>query len=880
MGYSQLSRRSVRSEPRAIGPEKVPRQSVNYVDRPRLDDGLDLLRSGQRRAVTVWSAAGSGKTNLLSSWARRLSDEGRDVVWFTGAELANTLSPLRRAILRQPQRVSSGLDGLGPSLDGPGSSLDGPARVIFIDDVHAVTLNRIGPQIAAFVEDLPADTAVVLAGRFQPFTTLTFLQASGELSELRTSDLAFRNDEAGTLVERFGYVLDDDAVDALVRRTGGWATALALAIPWLRDAVDRRAAIAQFDGDHRAVADYLVDEVLEGANEEERTMMMSTAIREEIPLQLAVELSGRVDAGNVLHTIAMRNSLLSETATGFRFHPVLLSYLRAECRRRDAVGFSARHQTAASWFAARGEGANALREAMASGSGKAAESVLEIFGLDLALRGETELIYQATTFLPLEHAPLVVVAMNLLLEAPDFADARRAAHLFAEAERFRGQGVAGNAADDKVAFWLAVVDALRCFLPGSNRELSDRLRVLRDAPRLELRRRSLPLDLLASAAEAWGLGQSGEPIAATAQLRDVADSARRAELTWLAFAGNELASRQAAMSGEWTTAALLEDQITDDVLADTHPLRDRVQAAAALIAAGHAYRLCEPMPTDLLDEIITSDPVGAKYGLTVPARIVRQMPLLDTDPNPREVLDTVEALMRDHGRQSPRLYGAVALRLVSLRLDLDGRAEARSIADHVTAVLGANSLESKTVRLALAFPSRVGDADEAQLTDALEDRSPAWHTGAPVGAWLLLAASAERSDRHSEADTRVVNALRLANRTGTFQPFAARGGEGAKLLLTRIGRLGHLDPIARQLSERVEALLPESTRESAAVNFLTPREHEILKELPIHQSVAEIARKQVLSVNTVKTHLRSIYQKLGVADRSDAVVVAQTRGLL
>ena len=149
-----------------------------------------------------------------------------------------------------------------------------------------------------------------------------------------------------------------------------------------------------------------------------------------------------------------------------------------------------------------------------------------------------------------------------------------------------------------------------------------------------------------------------------------------------------------------------------------------------------------------------------------------------------------------------------------------------------------------------------------------------------MSAWILLAHAAEQQGRHKEADTRLTNALRLAHRLGAVQPFAARGGEGAALLEPRLGRLGHLDRFASEVREAVLALLPSQSLAPVGIESLTAREHDILNELPVHQSVAEIARKQTLSVNTVKTHLRSIYQKLGVTDRSEAVSVAQRRGLL
>nr|WP_231709797.1 LuxR C-terminal-related transcriptional regulator [Arthrobacter zhangbolii] len=74
----------------------------------------------------------------------------------------------------------------------------------------------------------------------------------------------------------------------------------------------------------------------------------------------------------------------------------------------------------------------------------------------------------------------------------------------------------------------------------------------------------------------------------------------------------------------------------------------------------------------------------------------------------------------------------------------------------------------------------------------------------------------------------------------------------------------------------VRTVLQQRTPEN--ISALTPRELEILTLLPSHLSLRQVAEDLQLSVNTVKTHVRILYSKLGVTNRHDAVEAAFRHG--
>jgi LuxR family maltose regulon positive regulatory protein len=88
-------------------------------------------------------------------------------------------------------------------------------------------------------------------------------------------------------------------------------------------------------------------------------------------------------------------------------------------------------------------------------------------------------------------------------------------------------------------------------------------------------------------------------------------------------------------------------------------------------------------------------------------------------------------------------------------------------------------------------------------------------------------------------------------------------------------RLGSQEPFAREVLRALEPV-----READLADPLTPREADLLRLLPSLQTLDEIASETFISVNTLKTHLRSIYRKLGVSRRRQAVAAGRDQGLL
>ena len=844
----------------------IPTLAACHIDRPRLDRYLDELTNGDSRLLCVWGPAGSGKTMLLANWARRLREAGHLVVWRTGAEAEDL--PIQLDLLAH---------------DGHNGSGRTPAAraFVFIDDVHAIAADVHRDALARSAEDVPDGVRLILGGRYQPFPSTTFLRATGTLLELRAADLAFDRFETELLAIRHRLELPGFALDMLLQRTGGWVTGLALAMPWLLASDEPVQAVSRFDGDNRAVADYLVSEIVETLSAEDRAVLMAAAVREVVPLELAVVLGKRRDTGAVLQRLSRRNTLIvQEEDNSFRYHPILLSFMQAEARRRDIIEAANHHVAAAQWFAAHGDGANALEQALLSRLPGVIADTLERYGLDLVLAGDSGVVGRALDSLRGRPERLSSLVLTLLLDAPYFPDSHRAQHLFAAAQQKIDEDHRDDDTHARSLIWDQLLTILRGFLAEDDRELTEALAGLVGGQLAIARRDSLSLDLLAGCAQGWCLFRFDRAHDAVARFRAVALAAHGAGYDWLFLLATDLAATAAASLGEWLEANTLEDQL-GVIAPDTEQPMDRASARALYVTAVRAYQRCDDFPSSVAEKIVAADPLGSDLGLLVPAKVLLLLPQLDTESNPRAALGAINQLMWAEADQHPRVLAACCVRLVDLTNRLEGGAKARELAGLARATLGPDSLESRLLHLVLSSPTHARQGLERTLENAVEHAEGAWHLTTIVHTWIALADLAEVTDRHTEADTRVTRALEFAESFRLERVFLARDGLGANLVSARIGRLGHLDTYARRIQNCAARLLPALHGDGRSVGaLLTPRERELLRELPMHQTVADIADNLSLSSNTVKTHLRSIYQKLGASDRAEAVLVAHSQGLV
>jgi LuxR family maltose regulon positive regulatory protein len=863
--------------------------ALHVVDRPRL---FDLLELGAESPVTLLSAsAGWGKTVLVGSWlaARAVErpawltvgpgDDTPDAFWRAVATaLAAVVGAPADALLR---RVA---DDRGPGTDpadrvaAAARQIVGPA-VLVLDDVHRVASPEVWAGLQRLVTAPPGGLRLVVLTRRDPPWPLHRLRLAGLLAQVRAADLAFVAAEARELFALVGVDLTTDQLDLLVARTDGWAAGLRLAaLPLRAPGVDAAGFLASFSGDDRTVTAYLQSEVLAPQSERTLRFLEKICILDLVCAELADAVTGEEDGAAMLAELSASNLFVQSVGEGGRwFHlpgfvsDVLRSRMVEPRARRDL------HRRAAEWYRRRSLPEAAIRLALAGGLLPLAAELVGVHVIGLVLRGRGREL----------DTLLSAVPRDGLLTHPELAVGLAAARM-----------VHGH--DDELADLLAAGEARLGALPVLR---ARRVRLVLDLIALAEARLRGDLDGLAAAcrripldpAELAELGLAGWDLVRVLTLSNQGT----AEL-WLGELGAAEIHLRAAMDAEPAAGVLLP--------------RLNAQAQLALLECerGHlatARSEAREVVARATSTGSTSTAQMVSAYLALAWAHIDSGELAEADPWLRRA-DEVEAA-------SPEPHVQLTAAVL--------RARRRAEADPEAALL---ALQTRTRALAASVvPARLRDRSllaqaelAAQLHDPVRGRSAlaglrAQDTpeavvavadlhlleGDPDGAEQLLAglggepstvrmqvaidilwalAAAARGD--DEPALRALDrALRTAAPHHLRRPFTVRADGLRRLLGQRIERGTGAAAFAVELMSRLSRHLdpaPDSPRRTPAP--LTPRELVILRYLSSTLGNSEIAAELSVSINTVKTHQQTVYRKLGVGGRREAVRRARELRLL
>lgn len=854
----------------------APRVAPTVQKRPR-------LAHSQTSSVTeVWATAGAGKTTLLSLWAQELRESNRPVAW-VGLATSTVSRPSLPWLVKSACIRGGWKPGL-TSVESPDqlAALDFSPREIaepltlMIDDLHRLHSQADAEWLVELCREKPDNLQIILSGRYPP-PLLARLPLCQNTRELRTADLAFTEEETAAYLEATGVRLGSSEIRTVQERTEGWSAALVLLAGWLKRDRDVASLPDDFGGDHRAVADYLVNEVLSQVSDESREFLLTTSATDSLTVPLAAELTGRADAGAMLERLESRTALVShstEVEHVYTYHSVLLSYLRAESRRRDLGAYSRAQRVAAEWYRQHDRADTACEILLRSEQTTDLLDFIDREGMGLVFSGYSAPVKRSLELLA-EHGLSSVASrlLELVITAPYLPDGVRADYRLAalrdsmstttdDLRLIHAALLVLRAGPQTARIALANLDAVEesATLPG---------RAVTDAT----------LDALIFCGLARGVACRGlgELERALSILRSATASAQESRHRWLYLNLLDLTAAVATKINGWPEALAYRDLIVGDTQSHARS-SDLVSARLQLSIRTAEFDEGTDPPVSLLDDILHTGTEHRDLGLTVPASALRLLVLLDEGENERAHLDELHRLLRVYGQRNPLTLALCTFPYMSLTLRLHDRYRAREARDFITGVLDENSVEAA---LAAALYSGSGgrlSAHEPTLEQLLIDAPHAWDHGSTVLGWLLLAKWADATDRAAIADTRLVRALATAEPMQARRPFLFDGAWGAQLVESRLGRLGSYDDFAESIVERTRDRKPQA-HFVARVAF-TQKEREILRELPRHQSISDIAVKQRLSPNTVKTHLRAIYQKLGVSGRTAAVETALAEGLL
>ena len=850
-------------------------------------------RLGAAARVTVVSApAGSGKTVLLRSWicdagiADRTAwvaagPDGRDPQRFWMSVLDALHRTVPGSALVQAVSAAPDLDGwaLVERLLNDLASLPGRLWLV-IDDVHDLGTETF-KQLELLVMRAPQGLRFVLASRHDVRLGLHRLRLEGGLAEIRGAELRFGRAEAAELFAAAGVQVSGSALALLHERTEGWAAGLRLAALSLVGNPDPERFAAEFSGSERLVAEYLLAEVLERQSEPVRRLLLRTSILERVNGELADLLTGYTGGQRILLDLEEAGAFvvsLDATRSWFRYHRMFAGLLALELRRTSRDDVAQVHRAAGGWFAAHGFPVEAIRHAQAAQDLDVAAQLLVGHWPGLYLEGQDAVTHELLCGFP-EHTRAGDAELAALSAADELAQGS-----LETAERYlelaeRAMAEVPSARRGQARLLLGIVKLLTARQRGNLAAEAHEAQRLQEAakasgPALGDELRALAL---ISLGYATGWTSAQDP---TRHLEQGIALARRIGRPYLEFTGQAYRS---AIEASRSLPGALEHSDRAIELAEQHGWAETTAVGVARVARGGALAW-----RGRLDEAEASLRRAARAvtpEVEVVAALAAQYLRGQIDlarGRPAEAVAAFRAAERLAERlpMPHPLARSVRPWLVHALVRLGDKEAARGM----LAELGEQEGAGGGIRIATAILCLAEDDPRGALAELV----PVLDGSVRVGwsAWLVQARLLEAIARaglgeSDAADEALGYALERAERSGALLWFLVH--PVPDLLERHAARQpSRASSIAeiRRLMAGHSPTAPAAGPTRQPTEALSASEIRILRYLPTNLTAPEIADTLFISRNTVKTHLRSLYAKLGTHRRVDTVARARELGLL
>jgi LuxR family maltose regulon positive regulatory protein len=892
-----------------------PRLHTFLLDRSRL---FALLDAGRACHLTLISApAGFGKTTLVCQWmaARRARPDFPPLAWVSLETGDNDplrfwryliaacqtfqidLAPVQaalRAMTPQPPFVPSSLEPLLTALLN--ALAHSPTQgILVLEDYHVITAPEIQASLSFFLEHLPPTLHLIMITRSTPDFSLTRLRTRNMLCEIRTADLRFSQEETAILLHHsLPFPLAPTTIQRLHAHLQGWGAGLhliELALRRTTTPTEGERVLTLFSQNNASLQEYFVSEILELQSEPVQRFLLQTSFLTRLTASLCDAVTEQQSGQEMLALLERVNLFLEplddDSQQWYRYHALFAEAMRIEARRRfgeDQVSYLL--QRASLWYEAHALPHEAIDAALAAQDNERAATLIVRSIEEHTFPGE---IYTPHTLqrwlelLPeiiLERYPVLCLsyAAALLFQSaswqPDALTVPMQDRLLETAEqRFRAEQDLTKLGE------LFAFRALFDLRQGKMQEsISDAEQSLAWLPPMHRLWRGLSLCIVA---EKWlRIGDIQQARAALFESYTLCSAVKnhffkRVALIKLAQLCFELGEIPQALSS--FRQAIVEAQEDEQTSMLTHWCCIALLGLAALYYEGNELEnarhyaqeaIALSQARDLLHHEVSAALILARVQQAQGEAVVAQQQLA--------------ALLEKIPVSSPHLAQEVQTAQASLAL---------SIGDQMVVQRWATgraphpdfARESEAELLVCRWLRVQGKLEEAsqrlERLLATANRPGYARCTLDVQIEMVLVAVAEK--RKAEAQHLLQEALTLAFARNAQRPFLDAGEQMANALRSLLPQL-HDQPLLAYVRTLLRAFPNQqyAGAQTALIEPLSPQELRVLNLLAQHRSNADIAAALVVSVNTVRTQVQSIYSKLGVHSRSAASEIARELDLI
>ncbi|MBU0995277.1 MAG: LuxR C-terminal-related transcriptional regulator [Proteobacteria bacterium] len=900
-----------------------PRTTGPYVLRSRLHDTLSLCRF--REFALIQAPAGFGKTSLLARWRQEIVEAGGQAAWFSIDEDDNDFYQFFSYVTAAFQQAAPGLCmgthsllQAGPMIPEKAiistminelSSIDSPIFLI-LDDYHLITESIIHQILDYFISHIPENIHLMMASRSEPPLQIAKMRAKNKLIEINVQEMRFTVSESFEFLNHLmGLRLSQPDIDRLHDITEGWAGGLQLASILLLKQKDRTQFIDSFSGNIKSVRDYLAMDVLSLQPEPVVSFLLKTSILKRFCSDLCNEVTENTNSRKMLRYLETNNLFtfpLDEEQIWYRYHHLFSQFLQEQLHSKHPLEAKVLHTNACQWFKNHGLMDEAVYHALAAEDNELSLKLIEDCAMDLISEGHLALLTGWIKKLPdqlLKNRPKLQMAIawthcltNRTEEAESIMDA------------IVSKGIPNEPAI------LVELNAIRAVCAAFRQDI---IRAEQLATRwMEKSPKNDP----------WIVGVIGNVLTYSYLHLGNFDKAREINLWALkyqksarglfAFAyGIGLLGRIHTVEGRLHGAARQYRtliQLAEDIMG-TRP--GIISLAYALLYEIYyewndldgAQKLLDNC-LDLIDFGTAVDPIVACH-IPYARTLARKGKMTEA----LTLLERIEDL--GNRQDSKWLLAAVFNERIRLFLAEGRLEEAQNILAskknrmnrRERAFVGLEMLSNELEKTAEArIYIHSGKADQAIeiIEQLLGDVIAFGFKKRQIELEALLSIACFEAGRAQKALQCLVRALTQAKPQNMIRTFADEGDimKGLiRMIMNNEAPIYDLvpevmsTPWQKYLNDILSAFEtespPENTlpiskapqpekTEAAAIDALSQREYEVLSILSKGLSNKEIANALNMTINTVKWHLKNLFGKLGVSNRTEAINEARQMGIL
>lgn len=373
-----------------------------------------LEQSLERRLTIIFAPAGYGKTSLLSQWRAELDDKAIKVGWLTVDRDDSDL-------LRLTQNLYMSFGGeahLPPNVSEaerlpPRAAMSAIVQllekgqdphVLIIDDLHKAASEPVLSFFEKLVRFAPPHCHFVIATRDYPAIGQSLLLAERQLLKLTVNDLRFSESEIDQFFQKAKIDVHTDTLKPIVERTEGWPIAVSLASLSLQKGVSESKLMGDVAITGPELARYLSEQVLEKLPDDIREIVLRTAILDTITGGLVDTLCDRNDGWAQLDNLEQQGVFLTpqdDRREHYRYHQMFAEHLREIFHKTRPDEYRNAQAKAAGWFYDNDSIADAVSHAILSDDLELVGDMIEnAGGWRLIALGHQVVVEQALAVLP------------------------------------------------------------------------------------------------------------------------------------------------------------------------------------------------------------------------------------------------------------------------------------------------------------------------------------------------------------------------------------------------------------------------------------------------------------------------------------------------